>query len=122
MAMIKGPAILLAQFARDIESLDGDYTPYGEVISGMDVVERIAQEQTTGENSDGISPDRPVKKIVIEAVVIEGDFSLPEQEMPGYLERKKKAEEEKEKEKEKQDPKKEDPKKKDPKAKEQPKE
>jgi len=79
----------------DMPSLDGNYTPYGEVISGMDVVKKIAQQKTQGDNKDGIPTDRPVKKIVIESVVVEGDFTLPEREMPGYLERKKKAEEKK---------------------------
>jgi peptidyl-prolyl cis-trans isomerase B (cyclophilin B) len=83
---------------RDAEHLDGTYTPFGEVLAGMDVVDKIAQEQTQGENKDGISPDRPIKRIVVEKVTVEGEFALPEIEMPGYLERKKK-EEEKEKEK-----------------------
>lgn len=77
------------------------YTPYGEVLEGMDVVDKIFQQPTKGENSDGIQPDRPVNPIVIEKIVIEGDFTLPETEMPGYLERKKKAEEDAEKDKKK---------------------
>jgi peptidyl-prolyl cis-trans isomerase B (cyclophilin B) len=79
----------------DSEHLDGGYTPYGEVLEGLDIVDKIAQQPTKGQNEDGISPDRPVNNIVIEAATVEGDFTLPEEEMPGFLERKKKAEKEK---------------------------
>ena len=36
-------------------SLDGKYTVFGEVVDGLDVIDKIAEERTSG--------DRPVKKI-----------------------------------------------------------
>ncbi len=84
--------------AKEDDFLENDrYTAYGEVLEGMDIVDKIFQQPTKGQNTDGVAPDRPVNPIVIEKIVIEGDFSLPETEMPGYLERKKKAEEDAEK-------------------------
>lgn len=44
-------------------SLDGEYTVFGEVVEGMDVVDKIAAQET-GEK------DRPVKDIKIEVKVI----------------------------------------------------
>ncbi len=43
--------------------LDGDYTVFGEVVSGMDVVDRIAAVETYGE-------DRPVNDIRIKTIEI----------------------------------------------------
>ncbi|PWE00949.1 peptidylprolyl isomerase [Marinilabilia rubra] len=43
--------------------LDGDYTVFGEVVSGMDVVDRIASVETYGE-------DRPVNDIRIKTIEI----------------------------------------------------
>ncbi|MGB3801989.1 MAG: peptidylprolyl isomerase [Lewinella sp.] len=43
--------------------LDQDYTVFGEVVSGMDVVERIAEVQTG-------AYDRPAEDVVIENVLI----------------------------------------------------
>ena len=43
--------------------LDQDYTVFGEVVSGMDVVERIAEVSTGNYN-------RPVEDVVIENVII----------------------------------------------------
>ncbi len=43
--------------------LDQDYTVFGEVVSGMDIVERIAETPTGAYN-------RPVQDIVIENVII----------------------------------------------------
>ena len=44
-------------------SLDGEYTVFGEVIEGMEVVDKIAAQET-GAN------DRPVKDIRIEVKVL----------------------------------------------------
>lgn len=65
--------------------LDGGYTPYGEVLEGMDVVAKIAQAKTKGQNEEGIAQDRPVEPIVVEKVTVEGEFTLPESQMPGKL-------------------------------------
>ena len=76
----------------DSKHLDGKYTPFGEVLAGIDVVEKISHEGTYGENTDGIAADHPIAKIVIESVEVEGEFVLPEKEMPGYFEALKKKE------------------------------
>ena len=44
--------------------LDQDYTVFGEVVSGMDVVERIAEVSTAGPYN------RPAEDVVIEGVII----------------------------------------------------
>ena len=44
--------------------LDQDYTVFGEVVSGMDVVERIAEVSTVGPYN------RPAEDVVIEGVII----------------------------------------------------
>ena len=44
--------------------LDGDYTVFGEVIEGLDVVDKIAAVKTSG-------PDAPVEPVIIKSVKIE---------------------------------------------------
>jgi len=44
-------------------SLDGQYTTFGKLIKGDDVLEKIATTQTT-------TPDRPVKRMNIESIKI----------------------------------------------------
>ncbi len=50
-------------------SLNGKYTPFGEVASGLDVVKKISTVKTTG--SKGMPPNRPLEPVVIKAVTIE---------------------------------------------------
>ncbi|MDR2563546.1 MAG: peptidylprolyl isomerase [Prevotellaceae bacterium] len=45
--------------------LDGEYTVYGEVIEGLDTVDKIAGSPTN-------QRDRPVKDLVIQSVTVEG--------------------------------------------------
>ncbi|RKX69354.1 peptidylprolyl isomerase [candidate division WOR-3 bacterium] len=63
----RGPNTNGSQFyicLADLPRLDGHYTIIGEVIDGMDVVDRIAQVETGPR-------DRPLKKVVMERVWIE---------------------------------------------------
>ena len=57
---------------KDSTFLDGQYAAFGKVISGMDVVDEIAQTPTRG-------ADRPVEDIIIKTITIEGP-KLPEPE------------------------------------------
>lgn len=50
-------------------SLDGDYTVFGQVTSGMEVVDKIATTET-GEN------DKPKKEIKIEKIEIIKDYTF----------------------------------------------
>ncbi|MDR0559305.1 MAG: peptidylprolyl isomerase [Prevotellaceae bacterium] len=45
--------------------LDGDYTVFGEVIEGLDVIDKIAATETTS-----VPPDRPVKDVFIVKAVV----------------------------------------------------
>jgi peptidyl-prolyl cis-trans isomerase B (cyclophilin B) len=47
----------------DPKFLDRQYTAFGKLIKGEDVLEKIATTQTT-------SPDRPVKRMNVESVKI----------------------------------------------------
>jgi cyclophilin family peptidyl-prolyl cis-trans isomerase len=47
-------------------SLNGKYTPFGEVVSGLDVVKSIARVKTSGPPQN-----RPLKRVVITKVMIE---------------------------------------------------
>jgi peptidyl-prolyl cis-trans isomerase B (cyclophilin B) len=49
-----------------IPSLDGEYTVFGEIIYGLDVVDKIAKVQTAGQN-------RPVVDVFMEMETIERD-------------------------------------------------
>ncbi len=50
-------------------SLNGNYTPFGEVVSGLAVVKKISTVKTTG--AKGTPPNRPLEPVVIKTVTIE---------------------------------------------------
>jgi len=58
------------------KGLDGEYAAFGEVISGMDVVDKIAATPNSGDNGK-VAPE---KMPVIKSVVIDDDIELPEPE------------------------------------------
>ncbi len=51
------------------QSLNGKYTPFGEVVSGLDVVKKISAVKTTGPR--GTPANRPLTPVVIKRVTIE---------------------------------------------------
>jgi peptidyl-prolyl cis-trans isomerase B (cyclophilin B) len=60
----------------DYPSLDGGYAAFGQVISGIEVVDAIASVRTNASN-------RPLENVVIKSITIEGP-ELPEPEkLPG---------------------------------------
>jgi peptidyl-prolyl cis-trans isomerase A (cyclophilin A) len=50
-------------------SLNGKYTPFGEVVSGLDVVQKISTVKTTGKA--GNPANKPLQPVVIKKVTIE---------------------------------------------------
>ena len=58
----------------DSAGLDGDYAAFGKVVSGMDVVDRIAEIPNSGSNGAVAEKDKPV----IKSVTIDDDTELPE--------------------------------------------
>ena len=47
----------------DVPFLDNQYTVYGEVVEGMDVVDKIQEDKTNKQ-------DRPLENIVINSVIV----------------------------------------------------
>ena len=79
----------------DNTSLDGLYAAFGEIIEGMDVVEKIAnvevyyrdteleegEEAPTDEDGNTISSDTPIEAPVITSITVETygvDYGIPE--------------------------------------------
>jgi len=58
----------------DAQFLDGKYAAFGQVISGMDVVDRIAETPNIGTNGEVADKDKPV----IKSITIDDDIELPE--------------------------------------------
>jgi len=72
LAMARGPNVDSAscQFYICLEpqsGLDGQYTVFGEVIKGMDVVKKIGAVKTTG----SVGGDRPLTEMLINKITIE---------------------------------------------------
>ena len=58
----------------DTPSLDGAYAAFGRVISGMDVVDKIASTPSSGPNGTVANENKPV----IKTITIDSDAELPE--------------------------------------------
>jgi peptidyl-prolyl cis-trans isomerase B (cyclophilin B) len=61
----------------DYPSLDGAYAAFGRVISGMDVVDKLADTPNSGPNGAVAEEDKPVMK----SITINDDIELPEPDM-----------------------------------------
>lgn len=59
----------------DVEMLDGDYTIFGKVVDGFDVVDRIGSVPTTGPN--GSPADRPLTDVELRTVIIKPAATEP---------------------------------------------
>jgi len=62
----------------DYHSLDGDYAAFGRVITGMEVVDRLANTANSGPNGAVAEKDKPV----IKSITIDDEIDLP---MPDKL-------------------------------------
>ncbi|MBO4918080.1 MAG: peptidylprolyl isomerase [Bacteroidales bacterium] len=67
-----GSQFYIVQNEAACAALDGDYTVFGETISGFEVIDRIASVQTDGR-------DRPINDVRISAIRLDRD-SLPKSE------------------------------------------
>jgi cyclophilin family peptidyl-prolyl cis-trans isomerase len=69
MARTSDPNSAGSQFfivTRDSQFLDNQYTVFGKVIEGIDIVEKI-ESQKTNQNNQPINPeDAKVKRVIIE--------------------------------------------------------
>ncbi|MDJ0841289.1 MAG: peptidylprolyl isomerase [Acidobacteriota bacterium] len=74
VGMARGPALdsATSQFyitLNQIKELDNKYTIFGKVVDGFEVVDAIADSQTTGPN--GEPPDKPVDDVRLDDIIIE---------------------------------------------------
>ena len=67
-----GSQFYIVQNEAACAALDGDYTVFGETISGFDIIDRIASVETDGR-------DRPVNDVRISSIRLDRD-SLPKSE------------------------------------------
>lgn len=72
---------------KDSTSLDGLYAAFGEVIEGMDIVDKIAnvEVETRDSGVEGKTQDRPVNPPVIESISVETfgvDYGMPTTQTP----------------------------------------
>lgn len=58
----------------DSNFLDGDYAAFGRVVSGMDIVDMLAETPNSGPNGAVAAEDMPV----IKSITIDSDIGLPE--------------------------------------------
>jgi len=58
----------------DVPDLDGSYAAFGKVISGIEVVDSLANTPNSGPNGAVTEEDKPV----IKSIVIDSDIELPE--------------------------------------------
>jgi cyclophilin family peptidyl-prolyl cis-trans isomerase len=69
-------------------SLDGQYTAFGRVVKGMEVVERIAQAGNKSyEPEDPRSHVPPVDQVVTKAIVVKAPKNRPTEQKPGKSQR-----------------------------------
>jgi len=58
---------------KDTKTWDGKYAAFGKVVSGLDVVDKLAETPTSGSNGAVDVKDRPV----IKSITIDDGFKLP---------------------------------------------
>lgn len=58
---------------KDSNFLDGKYAAFGMVVSGIEVIDKIAETKTDGS-------DKPIAPVIIEKVTIDNEVELPELE------------------------------------------
>ncbi|MDY3929985.1 MAG: peptidylprolyl isomerase [Clostridia bacterium] len=73
MARTNEPDSASSQFFimhEDTSSLDGQYAAFGRITEGLDVIDEIAEGETTNDPKYGM-PDYPVKPVVIKTIKID---------------------------------------------------
>ena len=57
--------------------LDGKHTVFGYVTDGMEHIDSISEAPTHGENTNGISPDKPLNDVTLVSVTTDSTQSTP---------------------------------------------